>query len=239
MTKVKDLPRVEQPKEKHKGAGHRKRLRDRFLQSGLDGFLDYEIVELLLTLGTPRTDCKSIAKAAVQRFGGLQGVLEASPEELRQIKGLGLYNIFGLKLFQALPVRYAKEKLPKKVLLDSPQAVVSYLQEKIGKEKREHFLILSLDTLNNLIRSDEISVGTLNASIVHPREVFKAATKALAAQIILAHNHPSGDSEPSEDDLVITKRLVETGKILGIEVVDHIIAVKDGFLSFKEKGLID
>lgn len=236
--KIKDLPKIDRPREKHTGTGHRKRLRDRFLQAGLYGFLDYETVELLLTLGTPRKDCKSIAKAAVQKFRGLQGVLEASPEELQQIKGLGPHNIFGLKLFQAFSERHAKEKLPKKVNLDSPKTVVVYLQEKIGKEKKEHFLILALDSRNNLIKDYEISVGTLNTSIVHPREVFKAATQALAAKVIIVHNHPSGDPEPSEGDLVVTKRLVEAGKILEIKVVDHIIITRDNFLSFKEHNLL-
>ncbi len=236
--KIKDLPKIERPREKYVDAGHRKRLRNRFLQSGLNGFLDYEIIELLLTLGTPRRDCKPIAKGAVRKFRGLHGVLEASPEELQQIRGLGPHNIFGLKLFQALSERYAKEKLPRKIILNSPKAVVSYLQEKIGKEKKEHFLILALDSRNNLIKDYEISVGTLNASIVHPREVFKAATQALAAQVIIAHNHPSGDPEPSEGDLLTTKGLVEAGKILEIKVVDHIIITRDNFLSFKAHNLL-
>lgn len=236
--KIKDLPKVDRPREKHKGAGHRKRLRSRFLRSGLDGFLDYEIVELLLTLGTPRKDCKPIAKTAVQEFGGLRGVLEASPEELRQIKGLGPHNIFGLKLFQTLSERHAQEKLPKKIFLGSLGAVVSYLQEKIGKEKKEHFLILALDTRNNLIKISNISTGTLNSSLVHPREVFKEAIQAAAAQVIVAHNHPSGDLKPSDEDVEITKDLIDSGKILGIEVLDHIIITKDDFYSFKDKGLI-
>lgn len=138
---IKDLSKV---------AGHRKRLRDRFLQGGLDGFLDYEIIELLLTLGTPRRDCKQIAKEAIERFKGLRGVIDVSPEELQQIRGIGSMNIFGLKLFQAISERCAKEKIPKKILLTSPQDVVSYLREKLGKEKKEHFLILSLDSKNGL-----------------------------------------------------------------------------------------
>jgi DNA repair protein RadC len=236
--KIKDLPKVERRREKHKGEGHRKRLRERFLQGGLEGFLDYEIVELLFTLGTPRKDCKSIAKEAIEKFGGLSGVLEAAPEEMRQIRGIGPHNIFGLKLFQALSTRYAKEKLPKKIVLGSPQAVVAFLKEKIGGEKKEHFYILALDSRNNLIKMNNISIGTLDASLVHPREVFKEAIQASAAKVIIAHNHPSGDPEPSEDDLVITKRLVESGKILGIEVADHIIVIKDDFFSFKKENLI-
>ncbi len=213
-------------------------MRERLLQGGLDGFLDYEIVELLLTLGTPRKDCKPVAKEATKKFGGLRGVLEAAPEELRQIKGLGSHNIFGLKFFQALSTHYAKEKLSKKIALDSPQVVATFLQEKIGREKKEHFFILSLDSRNNLVKMNNVSTGTLDASLVHPREVFKEAIQASAAKVIIAHNHPSGDPEPSEGDLVITNRLVEAGKILEIAVVDHIIITNANFLSFKERKLL-
>jgi len=229
MVKSKDLQKVK---------GHRKRLRERFLQGGLDGFLDYEIVELLLTLGTPRKDCKPIAKEATKKFSGLRGVLEAAPEELRQIKGLGPHNIFGLKFFQALSTHYAKEKLPKKITFDSPQVVANFLQEKIGREKKEHFYILALDSRNNLIKMNNVSTGTLDANLVHPREVFKEAIQSSAAQVIIAHNHPSGDPEPSEGDLVITNRLVEAGKILEIAVVDHIIVTNNDFLSLKERKLL-
>lgn len=229
MAKVKDISKIE---------GHRKRLRERFLQGGLDGFLDYEIVELLLTLGTPRRNCKLIAKEAAKKFGGLRGVLEAAPEELIQIKGLGPHNIFGLKLFQALSTHYAKEKLPKKINFDSPQVVATFLQEKIGKEKKEHFYLLALDVKNNLVKMNNISTGILDASLVHPREVFKEAIQASAAKVIIAHNHPSRDREPSEGDLLITERLVAAGKILEIEVVDHIIVTSDSFLSFKERKLL-
>jgi len=224
--------------EKNKGDGHRKRLRERFLRGGLDGFLNYEIIELLLTLGTPRKDCKQQAKQLIKKFKGLNGVLEASKEELRQIKGIGSSNIFGIKIFQELLKISLKEKIPKKIRLGSPKEVVDYLREKIGKEKKEYFLILSLDARSNLINIKTISIGSLDANIVHPREVFKKAIECSAASVILVHNHPSGDPEPSEDDLEITKRLTEAGKILGIIVLDHIIVTKDGFLSFKDKGLI-
>ena len=221
-----------------KTEGHRKRLREKFLQGGLDGFLDYEIVELLLTLGTPRRDCKAMAKTVTEQFGDLRGVLEASPEELQQIRGLGPHNVFGLKLFQAVSTRYAKERLPKTITLDSSHAAVAFLQEKIGGEKKEHFYMLALDSKNHLLKMGNISIGTLNASLVHPREVFKEAIQTSAAKVIIAHNHPSGDPEPSEGDETITQKLVEAGKILEIEVADHIIVTSDSYTSFKEQKLL-
>ena len=228
----------EQVKEEHKGAGHRERLRERFLQSGLDGFLDYEIVELLLTLGTPRKDCKQMAKAAVKEFGGLQGVLDASLDDLQRIKDIGRSNAFGIKLFQAVSERYAKEHIPQKITLDSSDAVARFLQESIGKKMKEYFVMFSLDVHNNLIKITNISMGSLDASIVHPREVFKEAIQCSAAQIIFAHNHPSGDPRPSTADLEITQRLIEAGKILGIKVLNHVIVTKSEYFSFKDKGLI-
>jgi DNA repair protein RadC len=212
--------------------GHRARLRTKFLQSGFDGFLDYEIVELLLTLGTPRKDCKQPAKEAVVQFKSLAGVLDATSDELQQIKGIGSSNSFGIKLFKSLSERYAKEKIDPKKLLDTPRMVFDYLKEKIGNEKQEHFVILFLDTKNNVI-DHEVSLGTLNASIVHPREVFARALTLRASHIVLAHNHPSGDPTPSADDIETTKKLFEAGKILGIYIADHIIVTSHDYRSLK------
>ena len=230
--KIKDIPLVD------KNAGHRKRLRDRFLQSGLDGFLNYEVVELLLTLGTPRKDCKQIAKEVIKKFKGLRGSLDATPVELQQIKGIGKMNIFGLKLFQAISEQYAKERMPVKAILNSPKLVINYLQEKLKREKKEHFVVLYLDARNQLVHEEIISIGTLNANLVHPREVFKPAIEYLAASIIVVHNHPSGGAEPSQDDIKITRQLIKVGKMMDIEILDHIIIAKNRFFSFKEKKLI-
>jgi len=228
---------VAESKKKYPNAGHRGRLRDRFLQSGLDGFLDYEIVELLLTLGTPRKDCKQTAKVAIKEFGGLQGVLDASLTDLQKIKGIGPLNAFGIKLFQTIAERYAKDKITDKDKFNSPKAVAEYLQKYIGREKKEHFIMLYLDTRNKLI-TNRVSVGTLNANLVHPREVFKNAIQANAAQIIVAHNHPSDDPEPSPEDIALTRRLDDAAKIIDIELLDHIIIAKQGFTSLKERGYI-
>jgi len=229
---------LDDPLKKHVGIGHRKRLRERFLQSGLDGFLDYEIVELLLTLGTPRKDCKQMAKEAIKELNGLRGVLEATFEKLQKIRGIGPSNAFGLKLFQAISTRLAKEQIPKKIKLNSSKAVADYLRKSIGLEMKEHFILLSMDARNNLIKISNISVGSLNAGIVHPREVFKEAVQSSAAQIIIAHNHPSGNSEPSPEDVALTRRLEEAAKIFKIDLLDHIIITKDKFYSLKKHQLI-
>lgn len=220
------------------GAGHRKRLRDRFLQSGLDGFLDYEIIEFLLTLGTPRKDCKQSAKTTIKKFGGLRGVLDATQDELQTIKGIGPSNWLGIKLFQAVSERYARELLPVNISLSSPQKVADYLCKKFGREKKEHFVVLLLDAQNSLIRINDISIGTLNETLVHPREVFEQAIRLSAARLILAHNHPSGNLEPSDEDLKLTQRLLSVGELTGIPVLDHFIVCSSGYLSFKTKGLI-
>ena len=214
---------------KHKGSGHRKRLRERFMQSGFDGFLDYEIVELLLTLGTPMKDCKQMAKEVIKKYKGLKGALDASVDNLQQIKGIGPSNAFGLKLFQSIAERYAKENIPKKISLDSTQAIINYLQEKIGKERKEHFIALYLDSRNQLIHEEIISVGTLNANLVHPREVYKPAIDNSALSILVAHNHPSGKIDPSEADINFTTRLKEVGKIIGIDLLDHYIITNNNF----------
>lgn len=217
--------------------GHRKRLRERFLASGVDGLLDYEVVELLLTLGTPRKDCKQQAKQAIARFKNLVGVLNASDEELQTVHGIGPVNIFGIKLLRSLFERFSQESINGANLLITPNLANDYLIERIGKEKKEHFLVMYLDSRNKII-IDDVSIGILNASIIHPREVFQKAILKNASQVIISHNHPSGDEKPSEDDIALTRRLIEAGKIIGIRVLDHIIVTKDRCSSLKEYGVL-
>ena len=214
--------------------GHRKRLRERFLASGLSGFQDYEIIELLLTLGTPRKDCKLPAKEVINKFGSISNALSAPVDELRQIKGIGPMNVFGLKLVQALSGIYYKDKLNDSLKLNSPDEVYAYLKEKIGYEKKEHVVVLFFDSKNNLI-IDDVSVGTLNASLMHPRELFNKAVLKNASHVLVAHNHPSGDSTPSTEDITVTKRLIQAGKILGINVVDHMVISSSGYTSIREE----
>lgn len=217
--------------------GHRKRLRDRFLTTGIDSLQDYEVVELLLTLATPRKDCKQIAKDIIHEYKNLTDVLNSNVEDMRTIKGVGPVNTFGIRLFQEIIKRYSKEKVKSKKMMNCPDLVYDYLRQLIGKEKKEHFVILYIDTHKNLLKSD-VSIGILNASIVHPREVFEKAILNHSSEIIVAHNHPSGDVTPSSEDIATTERLVNAGKLLGITVTDHMIICSNDYFSMREKGLI-
>ncbi len=222
---------------KNKNNGHRKRLRDKFLSFGLNSLSEYEVIELLLTLGTPRRDCKQQAKQAISNFKNLIGVLNTSDEELQTIHGIGPTNIFGIKLLRSLFERYSRESIVGSSLINTPYLAKDFLREKIGKEKKEHFVVMYLDSRDRVV-TDDVSIGILNASIIHPREVFQKAILKNASQIIFAHNHPSGDEKPSEDDIVMTNRLIEAGKIIGIKVVDHIIVTRNNCSSLKEFGVV-
>lgn len=224
--------------------GHRKRLRGKFIKSGLNAFHDYEIIELLLTLGTFRKDCKQQAKAAIKKFKGLKGVLNASPDELQEIKGIGPVNAFGIKLFQAVAERYLKERIIKqKIMLKSSQAVFDYLYQSMQKEKEEVFKVLYLNDANIVLDIDDLFRGTINQAVIYPREVIKSALAKRATRIILAHNHPSGNLKPSESDIEITKRLKKACAAVEIEILEHIIIGKDNFgkdafYSFRENSVI-
>lgn len=234
----KSVAPEKQTKANHPAEGHRRRLREKFLRSGLDGFHDYEIVELLLTLGTPRRDCKQAAKETIKRFGGLREVLDSPPEELQHVKGIGPSNYFGLKLFQEVAERLARENVPEKIMLGTSKSVAVYLQKAIGRKQKEHFTALYLNSRNQLIYEERVSIGTINASIVHPREVFLPAVKKLASQVIVSHNHPSDDPTPSSEDVALTRRLQEAARIFDIDLLDHIIVTRDKYLSFKEQNLM-
>ena len=223
-------------KKPHKGAGHRKRLRDRFLKSGLDGFHDYEVIELLLILGTPRKDCKDAAKAALSRFKTLQGVLDATPAELSQVPGIGSINLLGLALVPAVSRRYLQQRLEGKKALTNSRELFDYLNHTIRDKKRECFVAIYLDAKNRVIADETLFTGTISASAVYPREVVKAALAHTAAAVIFAHNHPSGDPAPSPDDMAITRRLVQACGLMGITVHEHLIIGTEGYFSFADHG---
>ena len=223
MAKIKDLPKHERPREK-------------LIEKGVENLRDSELMAVLLRTGIEGKNVLKISGEILRKFPKKK-LLALDFEKLSKIKGIGkakaclLLSAFELTK-RALGVE--DNNLP---AINNAKDAVAQLQE-LRTAKKEHFVVLYLNARNQLIHKETISVGTLNASLVHPREVFYPAIEHLAVSIIVAHNHPSGDAEASEDDIKLTKRLAEAGKVLGIEVVDHIIVAKNEFMSFKKKGII-
>lgn len=219
-------------------SGHRQRLREKFMRSGLDAFHDYEVIELLLTLGMPMKDCKQMAKAAVTRLGSVRKVLEATPEELCEIEGLGPKNIFGLKLAQAIARRYLAERVEGQDFIRSSHDVIDYLRINLRDRSREVFMIIYLNGRNQIMAMEELFEGTLTTSAVYPREVIKRALRNKAAALVFAHNHPSGNNQPSKEDLDITRKLKEAAATIDVVIHDHIIISGDDYYSFSDHGLL-
>ncbi|RJP75922.1 MAG: DNA repair protein RadC [Desulfobacteraceae bacterium] len=225
-------------KQAHKGSGHRNRLREKFLESGLSGFHDYEIIELLLTLATPRKDCKDAAKDALERFQSLPGVFEASKEELLSVNGIGPKNLLGIQLIKAVSDRYLEKKIRVRDLVQNSRDLFNYLYQTLRDKSQECFSVIFLDAKNRVIDSNVLFKGTLTESAVYSREVIKMALEKRAAALIFAHNHPSGDPEPSNVDILITKRLLFACKVVGITVHEHIIIGDNRYFSFADQGHI-
>ncbi|MCG2690995.1 DNA repair protein RadC [Candidatus Parcubacteria bacterium] len=221
---IHDLPKEERPRE-------------RLVKFGEQALSVQELLQLILGRGIAGESVAVTAQKLLSQFGSLQRLAEASIEELSLIKGIGLAKATQIKAVFEIGRRLSTQAPPyKSKELTDPKKVYQLIKSKLKDYHKEHFYIIALNSRNYSLA--EVSVGSLNASIVHPREVFAEAIKSKAASVMFVHNHPSGDPEPSEDDLIITKRLAEAGKILGIEVVEHVIVTNKNYLSFKEKGLI-
>ncbi|MCH7762718.1 MAG: DNA repair protein RadC [Candidatus Marinimicrobia bacterium] len=218
--------------------GHRQRLRDKFQKSGLDGFHDYEIIELLLTLGTPRKDCKQPAKDALKKFGSLKAVLEAAPKDLQEIRGIGNNNVFGLKIAQAVSRRYLADRIIDTDFIRSSDEVLAYLKHNLRDKNREMFWVIYLNGRNQILKMEKLFEGSLSTSVVYPREVIKRALDNDAAALVFVHNHPSGNPNPSQDDLAITKQLKAAAQAIDISVHDHLIIAGNDIYSFADHGLI-
>jgi DNA repair protein RadC len=214
-------------------------LRQRFLKGGLQGFLDHEIVELLLTLGTPRKDCKRPAKRAMSKFRMLRRVLEASEDELQEIEGIGPGNIFGIKLVQEVSRRFLRERMMSRPVCHSSREVFDYLYHTLRDAKKEKFKAIFLDAKNQIIEEETFFEGTVDTSAVYPREILKNALRYNASAVIFVHNHPSGDPDPSESDREITRELVFASSTMQMKVLDHIIIGNNRYFSFADHGLIE
>jgi DNA repair protein RadC len=218
--------------------GHRKRLRERFIKGGLDGFADYEVVELLLSLGTPRKDCKPQAKEALKRFKTLRGVLSASMEELQQINGIGRHSAFGIKLMQDVAREYLKEQIIDKPYMQSSQAIYEYLYHSMRDLKNEVFKVIYLNSQNQIIDTADLYEGTVNSAAIAPRKIVEEALAHHAAALVFAHNHPTGICEPSKSDKDVTRDLVFAGGTVQIKILDHLIIGNNRYYSFAGEGMI-
>ncbi len=225
-------------KDENYGEGHRERLRERLLDNGGDGLLDHELVEYLLMLAIPRIDTKPIAKQLIAHYGNLSSVFTADAYSLQNQKGIGEKAAAAIKLVQALALRMASEPVREQPTLSSWQALLDYLRLDMAHLTIERVRVLYLNSKNMLIRDEVAGEGSIDQAPIYTREIIRRSIDLGAAAIILVHNHPSGDSAPSRQDISMTREIIETGKRLGISVHDHVIVGKDGFSSMRSAGLI-
>ena len=218
--------------------GHRDRLRERALASGLAALPDYEVLELLLFRAIPRGDVKPLAKQLIARFGSLGGVLGASVEALKTVPGVGAAVALDLKLAQEAALRAGREAVAKRPVISSWSALLAYVKAGLAHEPREQFRVLFLDKKNQLIADEVMNRGTVDHAPVYPREVVRRALELAASAVILVHNHPSGDPTPSSADVDMTRQVIEAARALRIAVHDHLVVGRDGVASFKALGLI-
>lgn len=221
-----------------KGEGHRRRLRDKFMDGGLERFSDEEVIEFLLTLGTPVKDVKPQAREALKRFGSLSGVISAPVEKLREIHGIGPKNALYISLVHQVARRYLRDRANRQAFFGSSKAVFDYLFHSMRDLKREVFKVLFLNRKNELISDENVFFGTLTGSAVYPREVMTLALEQRAAAMVFVHNHPSGDPMPSPEDRRLTRDLVWAAQLLMIQVLDHVIIGNNTYYSFADQGLI-
>lgn len=222
----------------HSGTGHRARLRARLLSGGDEALADYELLEFLLFAGMRQGDTKPAAKALIARFGSLTGVLNADPDALKQVPGVGDAGAAAIRSVSLAARRMMRGKVMDQPVLGSWQALLDYLAIDMGALTYERVRVLYLNTRNRLLHDHLAHEGTVDEAAIHPREVIRKAMDLGASALILVHNHPSGNPEPSRADIAITRRIADAGQHLGITVHDHVIVAGDAHVSLRAKGLI-
>jgi DNA repair protein RadC len=218
--------------------GHRQRLKEKYLTHGLEGFHDYEIMELLLTYGIPRKDVKEPAKELLKRFGGLKGVLDAGIDELREVRGLNAHTAVLVKLVKDIGAVYLLQKAQERPQISCTAELIDFCKTAMGALKDEEFRVCYLDAQNRIIAMETVQEGIVNQAVVYPRKVLERALQWKASAIILVHNHPSGHVRPSDADIRLTRTIQETARTLDILVHDHLIIGENRFFSFREEGLM-
>ncbi len=212
------------------------RPRERMMRLGAEALSNAELLAILLRTGSRRESAVHLGQRILHECGGLKRLAERSWEELTQISGVGPAKALELQASLELGRRVARSRLPEAPAISSPRDAANLLMEELRHHREEHFIVLFLNTKNRVIARQTLSIGSLNASVVHPREVFRAAIRRSSASILCAHNHPSGDPTPSPEDIQLTRRLAEAGQLIGIEVLDHIVIGDNRFVSLKELG---
>jgi DNA repair protein RadC len=222
---LRDVPNEERPRE-------------RMLQFGAHALSNAELLAILLRTGTYAESAVRLAERVLKEAGGLRQLVDMSVEQLTKIKGIGAAKALQLQAGIELGRRLARTSLEERAAIRSPKDVFNLLSEELRYLQKEHFVCLFLNTKNQVIARETLSIGSLNASIVHPREVFREAIRRSSASLVCVHNHPSGDPTPSPEDVQITRRLADAGKLIGIDVLDHVIIGDCQYVSLKEQGLI-
>ena len=222
---IRDFPQDERPRE-------------RFVQHGAQSLSNHELIAILLRTGTKDESVLQLSNRLLSHFEGLRDLKSATLEEITSIKGIGYAKAIQILTAVEIGRRVANLSFNERYVIRSPEDGAKYMMNDMRFLSQEHFVCLYLNTKNQVLHKQTIFIGSLNASIVHPREVYKEALRRSAASVICLHNHPSGDPTPSREDIEVTKRLSECGKIIGIDLLDHLIIGENKFVSLKEKGYL-
>ncbi|MGS0971918.1 MAG: RadC family protein [Candidatus Izemoplasmataceae bacterium] len=222
---IKEIPNHERPRE-------------RFMQEGAEALLTYELIAIILRTGSREDSVLELSKKILYQAKSLKALSVLEIEDLTKVKGIGPSKAIQLLAAFELGRRMHSENYQKRLKVHNPESIFLYLKDKLELKTQENLIGLFLNTKGELIKKETIFVGSLNTSVIHPREIFKEAVKVSAASIVIAHNHPSGDPSPSSQDIEITKRLHQNGLMMDIEVLDHIIVGQNKYFSFKEHGML-
>ncbi|MCK5036383.1 MAG: DNA repair protein RadC [Candidatus Sabulitectum sp.] len=217
--------------------GHRKRLKQRFLRAGIKGFTDREALELLLTYATPRKDTRKLSEDLLDKFGSLKNILNQPPSSLMSVDGIGESAATLISLFSQLTAR--SESPEEKIKITGPDEVAEYLKKRLGSQRRERFSALLLNSANSLLAEVDLEYGTVNRTQVYPRNLVEKVIAHSAAGVILVHNHPGGKTDPSREDIALTRKLIKLGEDMDFRILDHFIVTENEIISLKAVGLLD